>query len=71
MEYGVKETRDHAFDWVFYNFTKEVDKLLLTKQHLLQLMLKTSIEKDVFLSTPITINTTNTILVATEHNVAK
>ena len=45
MEYGVKETGDHAVEWVFYYFTKEVDKLLLTNQRLLQLKLKTSIEK--------------------------
>ncbi|MEB8432191.1 mechanosensitive ion channel [Cocleimonas sp. KMM 6892] len=56
LEFGVKETGDHAVEWVFYYFTKEVDKLLLTRQRLLQLMLKTSIEKNISLSTPVTIN---------------
>jgi len=52
LEYGVKETGDHAIEWVFYYHTKAVDKLLLTRQRLLELMLITSIEKDISLSTP-------------------
>jgi len=54
LEYGVKNTGDHAVEWVFYYYTKEVDKLMLTRQRLLQLMLQTSIEKNISLSTPIT-----------------
>lgn len=56
LEYGVKETGDHAVEWVFYYYTKEVEKLLLTRQRLFELMLETSIEKGISLSTPITIN---------------
>lgn len=55
LEYGVKETGDHAVEWIFYYHTKNVDKLLLTRQRLLALMLKTSIEKGISLSTPLTI----------------
>lgn len=56
LEYGVKDTGDHAVEWVFYYHTKEVEKLLLTRQRLLLLMLEKSIEKDISLSTPITID---------------
>ncbi len=54
LEYGVKETGDHAVEWVFYYYTKEVEKLMLTRQRLLQLMLETSIQKGISLATPIT-----------------
>ena len=54
LEYGVKDTGDHAVEWVFYYYTKEVEKLMLTRQRLLQLMLETSIEKGISLATPIT-----------------
>ena len=54
FEYGVKDTGDHAVEWVFYYYTKEVDKLMLTRQSLLQLMLETSIQKGISLSTPVT-----------------
>ena len=56
LEYGVNETGDHAVEWIFYYHTKQVDKLVLTRQRLLQLMLKTSIEKGISLSTPFTIS---------------
>ena len=56
LEFGVKETGDHAVEWVFYYHTKEIDKLLLTRQRLLLLMLETSNAKGISLSTPITIN---------------
>ena len=61
LELGVKETGDHAVEWVFYYHTKEVEKLLLTRQRLLLLMLETSIEKGISLSTPITINSSSTV----------
>lgn len=54
LEYGVEETGDHAVEWVFYYYTKQVDKLMLTRQRLLLLMLETSIEKQISLSTPFT-----------------
>lgn len=54
FEYGIKETGDHAVEWVFYYYTKEVEKLLLIRQRLLQLMLEISIEKGIALSTPLT-----------------
>ena len=56
FQYGVKDTGDHAVEWVFYYHTKDVDKLLLTRQRMLLLMLETSNEKGISLSTPITIN---------------
>ena len=56
FQYGIKETGDHAVEWLFYYHTKEVDKLLLTRQRLLLVMLETSIEKGISLSTPITIS---------------
>ena len=54
LEYGIKNTGDHAVDWVFYYYTKDVEKLMLTRQRLLLLMLEISIEKDISLSTPFT-----------------
>ena len=54
LEYGVKETGDHAVEWVFYYFTKDVDKLIATRQRLLKLMLETAQEKGVSLATPLT-----------------
>lgn len=57
MECGVKDTGDHAVEWQFFYYTKEVDKLVLTKQRILQLILKTSYDKNISLSTPLTINT--------------
>jgi small-conductance mechanosensitive channel len=53
LEYGVKDTGDHAVEWVLYYYTKEVEKLMLTRQRLLQLMLETSIKKGISLATPI------------------
>jgi hypothetical protein len=46
------ETGDHAIEWVLYYYTKEVEKLMSTRQRLLKLMLETSIQKDISLSTP-------------------
>jgi small-conductance mechanosensitive channel len=54
LEYGIKNTGDHAIEWVFYYYTKEVEKLMLTRQRLLQLMLETSIKSGISLSTPFT-----------------
>lgn len=54
LEFGIKNTGDHAVEWVFYYYTKEVEKLILTRQRILQLMLQTSIEKNISLSTPFT-----------------
>ncbi len=54
LEYGIKDTGDHAVEWLFFYYTKDVEKLLLTRQRLLQLMLKNSIEQGISLSTPFT-----------------
>ena len=54
LEYGIKDTGDHAVEWLFFYYTKDVEKLMLTRQRLLQLMLETSIEKGISLSTPFT-----------------
>lgn len=58
FEFGVKETGDHAVEWVFYYHTKDVEKLLLTRQRILALMLKISTERGISLSTPLTIQQT-------------
>ncbi len=54
LEYGVKDTGDHAVEWLFYYYTKDVEKLMQTRQRLLELMLETSIKKGISLATPIT-----------------
>ena len=53
LEYGMKDTGDHAVEWIFYYYTKEVEKLMQTRQALLQLMLETSHEKEISLATPL------------------
>ncbi len=53
LEYGVSNTGDHAVEWRFYYYTKGVEKLMLTRQRLLQLMLETSRQKGISLATPI------------------
>ena len=57
LEYGVTDTGDHAIEWQFYYYTKDVEKLMVTRQHLLALMLETAIEKDISLATPLTTTT--------------
>lgn len=54
LEYGINKTGDHAIEWAFYYYTKEVEKLMLTRQRLLHLMLEVSIEKGISLATPLT-----------------
>jgi len=54
LEYGIEDTGDHAIEWLFFYYTKDVENLLLTRQRLLQLMLKTSVEQGISLSTPFT-----------------
>ena len=54
LEYGIKDTGDHAIEWQFFYYTKDVEKLMVTRQRLFQLMLDTSIEKGISLSTPFT-----------------
>lgn len=54
LEYGIEDTGDHAVEWLFFYYTKDVENLLLTRQRLLQLMLKTSVEQGISLSTPFT-----------------
>lgn len=54
LEFGIKETGDHAIEWVFYYYIKDIEKLVLNRQRLLALMLDTSIDKNISLSTPFT-----------------
>ena len=54
LEYGVRDTGDHAVEWQLYYYTKDVEKLMVTRQRLLQLMLETAIEKGISLATPFT-----------------
>lgn len=57
LEYGIVDTGDHAVEWQFYYYTKDVEKLMVTRQHLLKLMLETAIEKNISLATPLTTST--------------
>lgn len=59
LECGIKDTGDHAVEWQFFYYTKEVEKLTLTKQRLLELMLENALQKNIALSTPLTITTSN------------
>ncbi len=68
LEYGLHDTGDHALEWVFYYYTKEVEKLILTRQRLLKLMHEVSIEKGISLSTPFT---HMPLLAATESSTLK
>ena len=54
LEYGIINTGDHAVEWQFYYYTKDVDKLIPTRQRLLKLMLETAIKKGISLATPLT-----------------
>ena len=54
MEYGIINTGDHAVEWQFYYYTKDVEKLMVTRQRLLKLMLETAIKKGISLATPLT-----------------
>jgi len=54
LEYGVRDTGDHAVEWQFFYYTKDVEKLMVTRQRLLQLMLETAIKKGISLATPFT-----------------
>lgn len=54
FEFSIRETGDHAVEWQFFYFTKAVDKLMVTRQNLLKLMLIVSIEKGISLATPLT-----------------
>lgn len=67
LEYGVKDTGDHAVDWVFYYYTKDVEKLMLTRQRLLQLMLETAIAQQISLATPLSHQVTTSTFMR-EHN---
>jgi len=59
LEFGIKETGDHAIEWVFYYYIKDIEKLVLNRQRLLALMLDTSIDKNISLSTPFTHSSKN------------
>jgi len=54
LEFGIYETGDHAIEWVMYYYTKDAEKLILTRQRMLQLMLEVSKEKNISLATPLT-----------------
>jgi len=54
LEYGIINTGDHAVEWQFYYYTKDVEKLMVTRQRLLKLMLETAIKKGISLATPLT-----------------
>lgn len=54
MELSVADTGDHAVKWLLFYYTKEVGSIISTRQKMMKLVYKTSIEHDISLSTPIT-----------------
>ena len=54
LEVGVYDNGDHAVEWVVFYYIKDVSKVLKTRLQMQELFLKTSIEHDISLSTPLT-----------------
>ena len=54
FECSVRNTGDHAIEWQFFYYIKTVEKLMVTRQRLLQLMVEVSIDKGISLATPFT-----------------
>lgn len=69
LEFGVRDTGDYAVEWQFYYYTKDVEKLMVTRQRLLQIMLETAIEKGISLATPLMTTSENIIIEKGEKNV--
>ena len=60
IEYAINDTGDHAVEWLFYYYTKNIDKLLSIRQTLIAQVLETANEHNISLATPLTYTTINT-----------
>jgi len=54
MELAIDDTGDHAVEWSFYYYTKEVDALISTRQKMVKTVYLASIEHNISLATPVT-----------------
>ncbi len=54
FEIGILDTGDHAVEWAVYYFTKDVKALIKNRQAIRECILKTAMEFDISLATPIT-----------------
>jgi small-conductance mechanosensitive channel len=54
MELMLDDTGDHALQWSFYYYTKNVDSIISTRQKMICVIYKTSIEHSISLATPTT-----------------
>lgn len=53
FEIGILDTGDHAIEWGVYYFTKDVKALIKNRQAIRECILKTALEFDISLATPI------------------
>ena len=58
MELMIDDTGDHAVKWAFYYYTKNVNSIISTRQKMMQIIYKTSIEHHISLATPLTFSRT-------------
>ncbi len=54
MELMINDTGDHAVEWAFYYYTKNINSILLTRQKMIKTIYKTSIKHNISLATPLT-----------------
>ena len=54
FEIGLLDTGDHALEWAVYYYTKDIKNLLKNRQTIRECILKTAIEFNISLATPIT-----------------
>ncbi len=54
MELMLDNTGDHALQWSFYYYTKNGDSIISTRQKMMHIIYKASIEHSISLATPIT-----------------
>ena len=54
MEVMIDNTGDHAVEWAFYYYTKNVNSIIQTRQKMMKVIYKTSIEHNISLATPLT-----------------
>ena len=54
MDVMIDDTGDHAVQWAFYYYTKNVNSIISTRQKMIKIIYKTSIEHNISLATPLT-----------------
>ncbi|MCK5812812.1 MAG: mechanosensitive ion channel family protein, partial [Cocleimonas sp.] len=54
MELMIDDTGDHAVKWAFYYYTKNVNSIMSTRQRMVRVIYKASIEHYISLATPVT-----------------